>query len=153
MDKEYQRAVDQVKMELMSDLMVVTNLGFEEPVWSDIEPIDGKSKKAGISKALGVYRIIYKPSGLTMYIGKGNIGARRYRHKNVFLNDGTPVTNPGGSVDNSPAAQKMYKHDTDINNWLFSWCDIGNDALSKSYEMVLQEIEKPPFSESYMAGK
>jgi hypothetical protein len=47
----------------------------------------------------------------------------------------------------------MYKFDSNIDNWLFSWCDVGNKYLAGSYEYFLQKKYSPQFNKLEMAGK
>jgi len=102
---------------------------------------------------MGVYRIIYEPSGETMYIGRGvDISGRLSRHRMVFLNKGKDKKNPGGTTNPSAVGQNMYKFDTYRRHWMFSWCSIGNKSLSKEYEDLSIKFEKPLFSSEYHGG-
>ena len=47
----------------------------------------------------------------------------------------------------------MYKHDKNINNWLFQWAYVGNKSLAEQYEILLQKTENPLFNSLHMAGK
>ena len=53
----------------------------------------------------------------------------------------------------SALAGYMYKFDSNIDNWLFSWCDVGNKYLAASYEYFLQKKFNPQFNKLEMAGK
>jgi len=128
-----------------------------QPIWSEPRPINEKNKKGEIpnhpiSKAIGVYRIIYKPTMVVMYIGCGRIVNRKTRHRDVHGNGGKPILHLNSS-SSSQAGIHMYKHDKDINNWLFQWCDVGSVGLSEIYELKLQQEEKPQFNNPNMAGK
>ena len=119
-----------------------------EPNWSYAGPLES----VRIGKGTGVYRIIYKPSGETLSIGQGVLEQRRQRHKSVFLNGGEDVVSPNGHVSPSQTAKKMYRHDTNLDNWYFSYCLIV-ESLCGAYEKALVEKEKPLFNLIHMAGK
>ena len=105
------------------------------------------------NSTIGVYRIIYEPTGETMSIGCGVIGHRLSRHRSVFLNKGKDITNPGGTTNGSATGGHMYKYNTHRKNWMFSWCDIGNKPLAEEVEDLLIKTEKPLFNKEFMAGK
>ena len=104
------------------------------------------------TSTIGVYRIIYEPTGETMSIGCGVVSNRIGRHRNVFLNKGK-FQSHNNSSSNSQTAFYMYQHDTHRKNWLFSWCSIGNKSLAEEYEDLLIKTEKPLFNNESMGGK
>lgn len=122
-------------------------------------PIPFHSKKQirhGMTKKIGVYRIVHKPTNKTMYIGQGVISDRRRTHSTVFLNEGNTVIYSKGdgkstsSVD-SVAGRKMYLFDSDINNWEFYWIKCPKD-LAKEFETQLQNYYNPEFCDKKMSG-
>ena len=131
-----------------------------EPAWSEPRKLFKRKhyKKRfepfGVpSGTIGVYRIIYEPSGETMSIGCGMIASRLFRHRLVFLNKGKDVSNPGGTTNGSATGGHMYKYDPHRKNWSFIWCSIGNKSLSKGFEDLLIRDEKPLFNKECMGGK
>jgi len=46
----------------------------------------------------------------------------------------------------------MYIFDDNIDNWLFSYCNIGVKSLCSEYEEALQKEEEPEFNNSSMSG-
>ena len=159
MDKIYQESVNNLIQNLSEVIGVVKGLSMNEPVWSEpkkmFKKVRGKNLyKMGIpARTNGVYRIIYTPTGETMYIGRGNcVNGRISRHRKVFINKGKDIKNPGGTYLPSSAAQNMFKFDKYRKNWLFSWCEIGNTELSKMYEKFLIEAELPVFNDSNLGG-
>ena len=125
------------------------------PEWSEPKPIDTNQKFGG--KIKGVYKIIYKPfyeaedgSPYVMYIGQGNVNERHSRHKSVFKNGKNLLH--ANSSSGSQAAVKMHEFDDDIDNWLFSYCNIGVKSLCSKYEKALQNEENPEFNNSSMNG-
>lgn len=118
--------------------------------WSEPKSFSEKEKWNGAK--LGVYRIIYKPTGKTLSIGQGNIGNRRCRHKSIFRNSGSAITHSGGGTSDSLTGQKMHKYDSDLSNWIFSWCPVPCKSVAKKYEELLQQIEKPLFNAESMGG-
>ena len=153
MNKLYQKAINKRIQKLSEDIGELNVRGEIEPMWSEPQPIANREPNgSGIGGKMGVYRIIYLPTMKTMSIGKGWIGDRKCRHKIIFENKGKPVRYSTSNTD-SPTGRKMYNHDRKIKNWLFSWCEVGNDELAKEYEMQLQFAEKPEFNDLNMAGK
>lgn len=115
------------------------------------EPVNISSCRVS-SKAIGVYKIIYGPTMETKYIGQGNIGARRGRHTGVFRNDGQDMVSPNGHVSPSQAGKKMFIHDSNLDNWLFSYLDVKLKNISSKYEEVLVMQEEPEFNNTSMSG-
>ena len=155
----YQEAVNNRIQYHSKQINKIKKLNDSKPVWSEPKKLfkrkHGKSRfePFGIpTGTMGVYRIIYEPTGETMSIGCGVIPNRLYRHRLVFLNKGKDVSNPGGTTNGSATAGHMYKHDTHKKNWVFSWCDIGNKSLSEEYEDLLIKLEKPLFNKESMGG-
>ena len=156
MDKFYNTAVNNVIQQLSENIAMIKSLSSNEPVWSDIVPIDGPSPKIQnhkISNSIGVYKIIYKPTMEIMSIGCGNVSARKARHLGVFKNKGKTIISKNGSPSPSITGMYMFRHDRNINNWLFQWCNVGNKELSEMYEIILQQNETPIFNNESMAGK
>ena len=140
-----------LKQDVPLKMEMLDVLGNTEPDWTD--PIGFGDRGVGITGVIGVYRVIYKPTMETKYLGEGVVGHRRTAHKTVYLNKGAIIHKKSGGVTDSHCGRKMYAYDSKLDNWLFSWCHIGNDELSKEYETQLQHLEDPPYSEKYMAGK
>lgn len=156
MDRLYSEAVNSIIQQLSETVGRIKELSTIEPIWSDMAPIDGPSpriKNHSISYAIGVYKIIYKPTMEVMSIGCGNIGNRRTRHLRVFKNKGNTLITKNGSPSGSMTAIHMYRYDKNINNWLFQWCDVGNKELSERYELLLQQNENPLFNNLSLGGK
>jgi len=153
MDKIYQKSIN-IRIQKLSEHIGELKLRSEmEPIWSTPIAIDERLPSgAGITKKMGVYQIIHKPTNTIMSIGKGNLGDRRARHKRVFLNKGRPIENESSTSDSS-TARKMYQHDTNLDNWLFSWCEVGNEELALEYEIQLQAYYNPEFNDQTLAGK
>jgi len=160
MDTIYQEAINnriQYHSEQVGRMKELNNI---KPVWSEPRKLfkrkHGKLKfePFGIpTNTVGVYRIIYEPTGETMSIGCGVIPNRLYRHRIVFLNKGKDVSNPGGTTNGSATGGHMYKYDSYRKNWLFSWCSIGNKSLAEGFEDLLIRNKKPPFNKEWMGGK
>ena len=159
-DKIYQEAVNNRVQYHSEQIGRIKELGNRKPEWS--EPRKLFNKKYGKLKfepfgvpsgTIGVYRIIYEPTGETMSVGCGIIPTRLLRHRQVFLNGGKDITNPGGTTNGSATAGHMYKYDTYRKNWLFSWCSIGNKSLAEECEDLLIKTEKPLFNNESMGGK
>ena len=156
-DKILQDILIEQIQSLTEETAKVKNLLNFIPEWSEPKPIDTNQKFGG--KIKGVYKIIYKPfyeaedgSPYVMYIGQGNVNQRWGRHKSVFKNKGKDVVSPNGHVSPSQAGKKMYIFDDDIDNWLFSYCNIGVKSLCSKYEEALQNEENPEFNNSSMNG-
>ena len=148
MDIIFNKAVVNKVQEITEQLEVIKGMSSFEPKWSNIEPIT----TIKIGNGLGVYRIIYKPSGDTMSIGQGVVSSRRTRHKSVFLNGGKDVVSPNGHISPSQTAKKMFLYDSNIDNWLFTYCFIPHKQLCSEYEKLLQENEEPEFNLLSMGG-
>ena len=101
---------------------------------------------------IGVYKIIYDPTGEIASTGCGVIGARLGRHREVFLNKGKVIKTPN-SYSGSQAGTLMYQHDRHRKNWSFIWCSIDNRSLAREYEDLLIELETPLFNNKSMGGK
>jgi len=150
----------------------IKELSNREPVWSEPRKLFKKKRgnttfapykvptesvcvagKVRYVGTIGVYKVIYDPTGETMSIGCGNIQQRLSRHRSVFLNKGRDITNPGGTTNGSATAGHMYKYDSNRKNWSFIWCSIENKSLANEYEDLLIKTEKPLFNKEYMGGK
>jgi len=148
----------QTAMDIIQDTM-------PKVIWMDPYPMFDREPSIGsgngISLALGCYRIIdrdlYEETGdvieSTKSIGQGIVKARKQCHKNVFRNGGKFKSKPAGGVTDSPSGRKMYEHNPNQDNWLFSWCDLKNKKLAEQYEKVLIDTEEPEFNDKSMAGK
>ena len=145
----YKKAVQKNKIKLQESLAKLEVIENNIPVWSEPEPITSAKVP---SKTIGVYKIIYKPTGKVMSIGQGNVGNRKGRHKSVFLNSGKDITHGGGTTSGSVTAQKMFKYDSNIDNWYFSWCDVKEKTLASQYEAELQQNLLPEFNPLHMGG-
>ena len=160
MNTIYQEAINNQIQYHSEQVGRMKELNNKDEVWS--EPIKLFKRKHGKLRfepfgvpvgTIGVYRIIYEPSGETMYIGCGLIPTRLHRHRNVFLNSGKDYLSPGGSSNGSAAAGHMYRYNTHRKNWLFSWCSISNRSLANECEDLLIKTEKPLFNDESMGGK
>ena len=90
----YKTAVNNQIQQLTNQLDKLKLLLNYQVKWSEPQPIT--SRTSGLSKVIGVYRIIYKPTKETMSIGQGNVGARRSRHLSVFRNNGQDIIHENG---------------------------------------------------------
>jgi hypothetical protein len=103
-------------------------------------------------KATGVYQVVYKPSKIIYYVGKGNLSDRRSKHKLVFNNAGNQWWANGCKTD-STVARKMFQKDSDLSNWEFWYTRIPEaDVMSVFEEALIYKIE-PEFNDVSMAGK
>ena len=155
-DKIYKKSVNNIKSQLLYELAKVEELSNNKPEWTSPRPITEPSPKSNgfsVSKSIGVYRIIHKPTNKIASIGCGKVGNRKYRHKGVYLNDGKTMISENGAPSGSMTGMHMYKHDKNINNWLFQWAYVGNKSLAEQYEILLQKTENPLFNSLHMAGK
>ena len=160
MDIIYQEAVNNRIQYHSEQIGRVKELSNRKPEWS--EPRKLFKKKHGKTRfepfrvpngTIGIYKIIYEPTGEIASIGCGIVASRLGRHRSVFLNKGKDITNPGGTTNGSATGGHMYKHDTHRKNWLFSWCTIGNRSLADEYEDLLIKTEKSLFNHESMGGK
>ena len=152
----YSKAVGNIIDNLQKSIDNIRTNAKVLPLWSKPEPF--KESLSGASKATGVYKIFHRNRDTgdlkLMSIGWGNIGTRKARHKSVFLNDGkTVISEKTSSASGSQTAMKMHNHDPNLDNWYFSWCDVGNRELSHEYESVLIHQLKPEFNNLSMAGR
>ena len=166
MEDIYSRAVANIIDNLQKSIDNIKTNAKVLPPWSKPEPF--KESLTGATSKMGVYKIFhcdrdaneleawqtgYELDDLTlMSIGCGIIANRKGRHKAIFLNDGKPTTS-AVSASSSQTATKMYNHDPNLDNWYFSWCDVGNKELSHEYESVLIHQLKPKFNDISMAGR
>ena len=118
--------------------------------WTQAKCINQAHKGTG---AIGVYKIIHRPSNKVMSIGQGNIGARKARHLGVFRNDGQTLISENGKPSPSVTGQKMYQFDSNEKNWDFSLLAVGNKGLSCLIEEDLQKKLRPAFNADHMGGK
>ena len=146
----FEKTINSLIYERNEELENLKKLADFKPIWTTAEPF--ATVRIG-SKSIGVYRIIYRPTGETKSIGEGNISQRRSRHKGCFLNGGEDMVSANGHVSPSQTAKKMYNYDPNINNWLFSFCVVNVKAVSTAYETELIKDEEPEFNLLSMAGK
>jgi hypothetical protein len=118
--------------------------------WTKAKCINQVHKGTG---AIGVYKIIHRPSNKVMSIGQGNIGARKARHLGVFRNDGQTLISKNGKPSGSVTGQKMFEFDSNENNWDFSLLAVGSKFLSCFIEEDLQAKLRPAFNADHMGGK
>ena len=118
--------------------------------WTKAKCINQVHKGTG---AIGVYKIIHRPSNKVMSIGQGNIGARKARHLGVFRNGGQTLISKNGKPSGSVTGQKMYQFDSNENNWDFSLLAVGSKFLSCFIEEDLQAKLRPAFNADHMGGK
>ena len=145
----YIRAIAIKRQQLKESLRQLDVLENKVPTWSDVVRMDDARVPGG---TIGVYKIIYKPTMKVMSIGQGNVKGRRGRHLSVFKNGGKDITHIGGSTSGSVVAQKMFRHDSNLDNWLFSWCETKEKTLASQYEFELQQEMLPPFNGLHMGG-
>ena len=159
-DMIYKEAVNNKTQYHSEQIGRLKELNNRKPEWS--EPKKLFKKKHGKTRfeafgvptgTIGVYRIIYEPTGETMSIGCGIVASRLNRHRVVFLNKGKDYLSPGGSSNGSACGGHMYRYDTYRKNWLFSWCSIDNRSLARECEDLLIKLEKPLFNKEWMGGK
>ena len=145
----YEKAIEKKREQLLKSIKRLDKLKNVKPAWSEVEQMD----KASVpTKTIGVYKIIYKPTGEVMSIGQGNVSGRRTRHLSVFKNKGRDIIHSGGSTSGSVVGQKMYRHDDNLNNWLFSFCDCKEKTLASQFECELQHQILPQFNGLHMGG-
>ena len=160
MDTIFQDSISELKIKLTTDLAEITAMENTEPVWYKEKPLFKKKHgrqrfvNSGIpTKTVGLYRIIYKPTGKTLYIGRSkDVASRIGRHRLIFVNKGKDRKNPGGTTNPSAIGQNMYKFDTHRKHWFYNWCGIENNQLTKKYEDLLIKVENPIFNDSNLGG-
>ena len=145
----YIRAIAIKRQQLKESLRQLDVLESKVPTWSDVTPMDNASVPSG---TIGVYKIIHVPTDKVMSIGQGNVANRKGRHLSVFKNGGRDITHKGGSTSGSVVAQKMFRHDSNLDNWSFSWCETKEKTLASQYEFELQQEMLPPFNGLHMGG-
>ena len=118
----------------------------------------------GISYATGVYMIVYstdcRKTSLIYYVGQGNISRRKTVHKGIFLNEGAPLlfkNDPNDpsrvtSTTDSVIARKMYKKDTNMSHWYFTYISCPKDWANNLEESMITLI-KPEGNDEKMSGK
>ena len=148
---EYFLAIDSEIDKLKENIDSIEKLKTKQPSWT--HPIPMNTTQNGISGIIGCYKVIYKLTNEVMGIGTGVVANRRTRHLSVFKNDGVDIIHPNGTSSGSALAGYMYKFDSNIDNWLFSWCEVNNKYLAASYEYFLQKKYNPQFNKLEMAGK
>lgn len=152
MKKIYNQVIEAKLLELKLEIQRIKSISKNVPKWTSPVPIQS-SHSGGISAAIGVYKIIYAPTGQVMSIGQGIIGKRKDRHMQIFRNKGQSVFNKlSGASSGSQTGNKMYKFDANIDNWLFSWCNCGNKNIASHLEARLIAKYKPEFNLQTMAG-
>jgi len=150
----FEYSVDSRINKLSKEIKKLQNLKITESLrWSIQIPLTEKEKTKGISNSIGVYKIIYIPTGEVMDIGNGNISNRKQRHVSVFKNGGNPLVHKTGSSSASTPAYYMYKHDPNLSNWGFQWSDLKSKELAEEVETQLIRSLEPKFNSQHMAGK
>jgi hypothetical protein len=119
----------------------------------------------------GVYFIIHAPNASynfetwktemgedakIMYVGQGNISQRKAIHTQIFRNGGNPriFHNVEGKVTSqvdSVAARKMYRYDSNMRNWRFSYILTGKDWSPIIENYYIQKVN-PAFNDEKMSG-
>lgn len=156
--KAYFKAIDIKTVKLREEINQLERLRSVIPTWSVEEPIDKvKVPSTNGKKVIGVYKIIYRPTDEVVSIGQGVVNARRGRHVSVFKHSvkegyACDITHEGGATSGSEVAQKMYKEDSNLDNWYFSWCNTKSKPLANQLETELQNQINPRFNASHMAG-
>ena len=145
-------AADNIKklQRLISDYKIV----FEGPFNMDesVLPHVVRRSGTGLMKATGVYQIVYRPTKVIYYIGKGVISGRKNKHQLIFNNKGRPW-NVGSCITDSQVARKMYNKDSDLSNWDFWYTRIPESDIMTTFEEVLIKRIEPEFNSLSMAGK
>jgi len=149
----YEYSIDSRVNQLKKKIKELTTLKNEGIRWSVPIPLTESEITKGISNAIGVYKIIYNPTGEIMDIGCGNIGNRKQRHVSVYKNGGTPIIHKGGQMSGSSAALHMYRHDPNLSNWSFQWSNLKSKELAEEVETQLIRSLEPKFNSQHMAGK
>ena len=106
----------------------------------------------GLRKDTGVYQIVYRPTKVIYYVGKGVISGRKNKHQMIFNNKGKPL-NWNRTVTDSQVARKMYDKDSDLSNWDFWFTRIPESDIMTTFEEVLINRIEPEFNKLSMAGK
>lgn len=158
---------DNKKQEYLGKLTQIDRiaLSIESQQWKPLKNFlfDGVSF-SGISNATGVYMIIHSTDSCKTqkiyYVGQGNIAQRKKVHKGVFLNEGAPLlfkndlTDPNRvtSTSDSVIARKMYKKDTNMSHWYFTYISCPKDWANNLEEEIITFI-KPEGNDEKMSGK
>tara|TARA_Y100000758_G_C15883805_1_gene361408 strand:- start:108 stop:599 length:492 start_codon:yes stop_codon:yes gene_type:complete len=122
------------------------------PIWSDIISVIAKfgNKRLpfGSWNSLGVYFIIYLPTGEIMYVGNGYVWKRKGQHTDTCLRLSSNKEHKFSprSRSRSNCGQKMYDFDKNIKNWGFQFCVLEDKELAKDYEDSLRDHINPPFN-------
>mgnify|MGYP001579484524 CR=1 FL=1 len=164
--KDAIKELQKINVQRNKDLQLKVDLGFfDQEVWikQDFLETGVKESAKGNSKAHGVYKTIYR-GDVTEYeglevnkdevfgIGAGRLSQRLQRVRDVFQNNGQTIQSENSASD-CQLSKKMYKMDSNPDNWYFSHQQIGDEAVSLLYEKQLQQVLKPRFSCEHMAGK
>jgi hypothetical protein len=101
----------------------------------------------------GVYFVCYKPEkdevDRIKYVGySDSVQGRVNQHVRFFRNGGksSDKTKDAGFV------KKMFKYDSDINNWEIFWVRVPSKWLASKYETICINSLTPEFNSQKMAG-
>jgi hypothetical protein len=148
-DLLYESAVNTTLSELQSMMQRIEDLKSLSPHWSDPRQIDTVKIPQNV---IGVYKIIHMPTDKVMSVGQGVVSSRRGRHVSVFKNKGIDIVSDSGATSPSTTGRHMYRFDSVLSNWWFSWCSIPDKFLVKCYEELLQKELNPQFNSIHMGG-
>lgn len=120
--------------------------GLESVKPSEYTPLTSKIYNANKP---GVYCIFHYPDDEVKYIGRANkINSRVSSHIRVFKNGGKSLD----KTKNAGAVEKMYKYDSDINNWGVFWYETPNLPFALKLEDDLIESYAPVYNSQHMGG-
>ena len=160
MDKIWKRAFFNEHKKAQQQIVILENeYGDFNPKWTEPEALTvrlgtgPRVARDAMMKNLGVYKIIYEPNMIVMYIGQGVVSQRKSAHKAIFNNEGKVIVHGGGTRTDSPVARKMFDYDPNLDNWLHQYCLIDNKQLCAAYETELIDQMSPEFNCETMAGK
>ena len=145
--------VSQLNSTVVDSLQRLAEIQLEKK-WHESQPIVNSIG----NQYVGMYKIFHYDQ--VMYIGMGNLNARRARHVSVFQNKGEALMSENKRSSDSPVARKMYECDEDINNWNINFMTIDReidrfvaDAVMKKMECILIQEHSPVFCTEHMVGK
>jgi hypothetical protein len=117
------------------------------PIWSRLIPVRELFKKHALPlgsmwDSLGVYVMIYIPTGDVKYVGNGVVWKRKDNHT-----DAVEILSSNKDKSNlSSCGKKMFNFDKNVNNWGFRFCVLDNKDMAKDYEDVIRRSFNPPFN-------
>jgi hypothetical protein len=71
---------------------------------------------------------------------------------NTTLSELQSIVSDSGATSPSTTGRHMYRFDSVLSNWWFSWCSIPDKFLVKCYEELLQKELNPQFNSIHMGG-